>query len=146
MPEKFYVGNKILLTNKDKVLLLKGYDSAGRFVWDLPGGRMEADETVEEGLRREVDEELPGVKDLNVYESIATFKLPVATGDKVQVVINIFKATADITNASLSQEHTEMRWVDAEEFEKIQASNEAILHEPFILPIQETLLSLAKKN
>ncbi|HZW60779.1 MAG TPA: NUDIX domain-containing protein [Candidatus Babeliales bacterium] len=61
MPSIFYVGIKGVIVNNNKVLLLKSKSKIddGQF-WDLPGGRMESNETIQEALIRELIEELPG--------------------------------------------------------------------------------------
>lgn len=146
MPEKFHVGNKLLIIKDKEVLLLQGPNSQGKTVWDLPGGRMEATESVEEGLMREVEEELPGISDIKVFQPIATFKLPDRSSDNTQIIINIFSGAADTENIKLSDEHTAMEWVNKKRFEEIQENSDAILYQPFIQPIKQALEHLEEKN
>ena len=49
---------KALLTSGDAVLLVKEYHTDGTPFWTLPGGGVRPDESLTEGLRRELREEL----------------------------------------------------------------------------------------
>jgi hypothetical protein len=49
---------KALMTSGDAVLLVKEYHSDGTPFWTLPGGGVRPDESLTEGLRRELREEL----------------------------------------------------------------------------------------
>jgi len=52
------IGTKLLVTDGDRVLLVREQRDDGSTFWTLPGGGVEADESLAEGLRREIDEEL----------------------------------------------------------------------------------------
>ena len=59
----FYINPKacalaVLVNDKDELLLTKRAFEPAKGLWDLPGGFLEVDETLEESVRREVKEEL----------------------------------------------------------------------------------------
>lgn len=76
MEEIFHIGLKALFTNhKGEVLILqantnKYHNNPGEH-WDLPGGRIQKDESFEQGLKREVWEEL-GIQDFKISELFDT--------------------------------------------------------------------------
>lgn len=56
---KLQVGVKLIIQSNGKVLLLqrRGYEHLDG-TWDIPGGRINPDESLENALRREVQEEI----------------------------------------------------------------------------------------
>lgn len=55
---RFRSAVRALLLDPDDRILLARYDFGGRMIWALPGGGLEAGESIESGLRRELAEEL----------------------------------------------------------------------------------------
>lgn len=52
------VAQKVIIKKDGKILLCQDVIDASHGYWDLPGGRLHKGETPEEGLRREIQEEL----------------------------------------------------------------------------------------
>lgn len=120
---KLFVGAKGLIVREGKVLLLQEsaqyQDGTERGKWDVPGGRIEAGETVREGLAREILEESglevqPGVL-LGVFDGFPEIK-----GEKCHVVRVYFLCTADSGEVKLSDDHSEYCWVTPEEAIKMK--------------------------
>ena len=98
-------GNLYLVTqrNKDKYMGLK---------WEFPGGKVEANETLQEALTREIYEELN--ININVYEKIAEEKYK---DSEINIVLHYFLCSIKDGDISLN-EHEAMEWVDKTDFDK----------------------------
>lgn len=111
---KLMVGAKALIVHKGKVLLLReaAYDegiNTGK--WDVPGGRIEPQGTLLEGLSREMREEtglVARVGDvLGVYESFSSIK-----GEDCHIVRIYYVAYLEtIGEVRLSPDHDLYEWV-----------------------------------
>ncbi|MHB1865418.1 MAG: NUDIX domain-containing protein [Candidatus Saccharimonadales bacterium] len=99
--------------------------SDGRFLivkegdrWQGVGGRLEKGETLEEGLRREAEEET-GITDLAIEKVIHVdewFSKP--EGELKHIVAIFFLCHASSTKVSLSSEHQDYAWVLPQELDK----------------------------
>ena len=124
MEDSFHLGIKALIRNSaGQILLLKvnkeklkGF--TGEPYWDIPGGRIQKGQTVEETLRREVEEEIGVTEITNVKTfSIVLSKIRIPQGeDSVGLILGAY--TCEIPENSeikLSDEHTEAKWFSLEE-------------------------------
>lgn len=79
--------------------------------WDVPGGRIESEETLGEGLLREVKEESGLIvqkgKLLGAFDGF-----PLIKGEKCHVVRLYFLCEAENNKVVLSQDHDLYDWVD----------------------------------
>ena len=98
-------GNLYLVTqrNKDKYMGLK---------WEFPGGKVEANETLQEALTREIYEELN--ININVYEKIAEERYK---DSEINIVLHYFLCSIKDGVISLN-EHEAMQWTDKTDFDK----------------------------
>ena len=98
-------GNLYLVTqrNKDKYMGLK---------WEFPGGKVEANETLQEALTREIYEELN--ININVYEKIAEERYK---DSEINIVLHYFLCSIKDGVISLN-EHEAMEWTDKTDFDK----------------------------
>lgn len=103
MENRFPVSIKGVLTINDQFVLLKNE----REEWELPGGRIEAGETPELCVVREIEEEL-GLK-AAVATLLDTWLFEVVPGKQVFIVTYACRATG-VTSAQLqlSHEHKEV--------------------------------------
>lgn len=105
------VGVKILLkSGSDKYLFLKRAESfkPGVQKWDIPGGRINVDETLDDALAREVYEET--ALKIDSYELLAAQDIFVEDKDLHVVRLTyIGKAIGD--EITISDEHSEYKWM-----------------------------------
>lgn len=116
----FQVGVKALIENSQgQILLLKANVSSHRKntepYWDIPGGRIQEDNTVIQTLAREVEEET-GIYAFENPELLtavmSNHKIPISDSEEVGLLLVVYKVTvADDVGIILSPEHTEYEWV-----------------------------------
>ena len=109
----FFVGVKGAILNKNNQLLLlktpKGY-------WELPGGRIDADENVKETLTRELNEELPNIKNIGIGKIIHAIRMPFDIKEDISLFLAIYGVKADFDGKiQISDEHVAYKWVDITE-------------------------------
>ena len=80
--------------------------------WEFPGGKVEANETLQEALIREIHEELN--ININVYEKIAEEKYK---DSEINIVLHYFLCSIKDGVISLN-EHEAMEWADKTDFDK----------------------------
>jgi 8-oxo-dGTP diphosphatase len=126
MKEKIYhLGVKALIRNQSgEVLLLKVNQKKFKnpkpgSYWDIPGGRVLNGHTIEETLRREVEEET-GLTTLESFEPIDTvvsnIEIPLEGEKKAGLVLSIYTCfPRGEINVRLSEEHTEYCWFSTQE-------------------------------
>lgn len=118
--EKKFVANKAVIVNQQgKILLVR---DAGKLdhvgvdgKWDFPGGRMDTGETPQEGLLRELQEELGFTpEDVQIDVPIHVGLWGVGGDTRNQPIVGIFYIVRLIGNPEirLSEEHNEFRWFD----------------------------------
>lgn len=121
--DTFHMGIKALIRNGEgKVLLLKvdpaKLRGSNKEYWDIPGGRIQRGDTVEQTLRREIAEEI-GVTDISGIQPLAmvlsNIRIPLGPID-VGLILSVYTCNispdAPIT---LSDEHVELGWFAPEQ-------------------------------
>ena len=108
MAEKlFNVGIKAIIAQDNKVLIVN--NSKG--FWEVPGGRIDKNESIEQTLGRELREELPNIKSFKVGKVLNATRLHRDIKDEVSLVLIFYKVTAEFEGeVTLSNEHTEYMW------------------------------------
>lgn len=121
MKEKiFHLGVKALIqNNRGKFLILnvnqeKFKNPKPQGYWDLPGGRVMDDETIEETLFRELEEET-GITTLNSFKPLDTIvsniEIPLKDDFKAGLILTIYACTLHKSGPIiLSSEHTDFAW------------------------------------
>jgi len=101
--------------------------------WQAVGGRLERGEKLEDGLRRETEEET-GITDLKIGKVIHVdewFAKP--EGELKHIVALFFLCEVKTSTVRLSQEHQEYDWVTADKLEKYGENLEKEIREAIIL-------------
>lgn len=114
MMKTFFVGVKGVIVKDGKVLILKG--GAGRDFWDVPGGRIDDNETLHETLTRELHEEVPNIQNIKIGEVLDAFRVQKNIEGDVSLTLIFFKVHADFEgDTQISDEHEQWKWAGKEE-------------------------------
>jgi 8-oxo-dGTP diphosphatase len=120
----FHIGVKALIRNDEgKILLLQvnkqqlvGED---RSYWDIPGGRIQRGDTVEETLRRELREEtgITTVKRaMPLAMVLSNIRIPQRDGGDVGLVLSVYVCDVGVVgDVTLSKEHIAYKWATPSE-------------------------------
>jgi 8-oxo-dGTP pyrophosphatase MutT (NUDIX family) len=120
---KFHIGIKALIINEKKeILLLYGEKNGDKF-WDLPGGRMQVGESIEEALRRETEEELGVSGKLLVMQglfdaTLSNFKKPNAEGAYLMLIVYNCRLPVN-RDFKMDEEHSGWKWAAPKEAVKL---------------------------
>lgn len=102
------------INNNGKFLLVRraANDSSYPEFWEIPGGKLEINETPHEGLLRELKEETGINVDIISPISVAHFTIPAKNTQYIQ--INFLCYPNSEINITLSQEHSDFAWITFE--------------------------------
>ena len=109
MIKKFNVGVKGIIKTDQGYLILK--HAKGHY--DIPGGRIDDNEDFKDTLQRELNEELPGIKDIVIGDLIGAFRLQKDIDGDISLVLLYFLVDATLPDPiALSEEHTDYLFVN----------------------------------
>lgn len=111
----------IIKDGKFLILHRHDYDS-----WDLPGGKVEKNESPKDALVREIEEETR--LKVNVKEACGVFLFIGTVSKKQYVLTNIACEYVD-GEVQLSDEHDSYKWISQEEINKYNILNEQARNE-----------------
>ena len=111
MIKKLQIGVKAIIVNgKDESLLIKRTEKYGdrlKDMWDIPGGRINVGEEPEDGLRREVQEELGNLR----FKIDKPVHVDSVVNDSERHIVRITYLCSYIEgNIILSDEHSDYSW------------------------------------
>lgn len=135
MPYTVQFAQKALILRGEEVLLIqKGAgDTHNPYRWEVPGGRMERDETVDEHLRREVLEEVGLRVQVGAPLSVWSWSLGSAVGSTVVAVLRLCSLETDslsTSNQDPGDHIRDARWVPVDElvsYDLMPSARDAIL-------------------
>jgi 8-oxo-dGTP diphosphatase len=114
-PRLFHVGIKGVIAVDGRVLLLQRADGDGALFWDLPGGRIEAGEQIEQALRRELREEVPSIARVEIGDLLHAAPVPAFAGSENGLLLLYYRVLAEVPRVVLSAEHGGYTWAGAED-------------------------------
>lgn len=114
----FQIGIKALFRNSQGQILVLESNTKYQTIlgphWDLPGGRIKDSHSIEETLKREIEEEI-GVKDFQILDlfdvSIVDRVVP-AQMKLVRLALVTYLCSGDCSQITLSHEHQSSDWVN----------------------------------
>lgn len=112
-----FIGAKAVILHNEKVLLIRESteytDGTETGKWDVPGGRIQPEEKLHEGLRREVLEEVGlSISPKRLLDAHEGF--PSIRGTVCHVVRMYYFCETDSDTVILSQDHDAYDWVSLE--------------------------------
>lgn len=114
------IGQKaFILNSKGEMLILKRANAkVFNNYWDVPGGKVEENDTLFEAISREILEET-ALKLKEITAILTTSKFTGSYHDKPIILRNIYlcKATGIV---KLSHEHSEFKWINPEDVVKYE--------------------------
>jgi len=106
----------IIIQNGKILIVQNNSDSDHPFQWEFPGGKIKAEETLANCIKREIWEELE-IK-IKIYEKL--FSVEFDYGFKQ---IELIPFLCSIKNGEIIlNEHNELKWIDVEELDEIDFS------------------------
>lgn len=113
----FRVPQKALIQKRGKYLIVKRSPQEEVYpeAWDFPGGKLEHKESPSKGLQREVWEETK--LKIKVGKPAFTFSEII---DEIPILFIVYRCNAKNGRIRLSHEHTEYRWADRKEIQKLK--------------------------
>ena len=101
-----------ILKDHDELLIVKRSENDDAFpgAWEFPGGHLEDYETIKDGLKRELSEEIGFMQDFNPIITNYTDEIDDNNIHNIEIdfIINVNKENINI---KLSKEHIDYKWV-----------------------------------
>lgn len=129
MEDTFHLGVKALIRNsKGEILLLKiNKDKLKNFVgdYDLPGGRVHKNNTIEETLKRKVEEEI-GIKEITNIKPFLTVLTKIRISqdsDSVGLILDVYTCDIPVDSEIKSPEEYKPIWAIPDEASNLLTIN-----------------------
>jgi len=122
VPPLFALSAAVFVERDGKILILKRAGGEATGAWYIPGGAVDAGETVDEAALRELLEEAGLVPD-GPLRCVGVVHMHVYGRDALQVVYACTSAAGDVT---ISHEHSDARWIDPIEYRNRYFTDAAI--------------------
>ncbi len=129
--DSFHLGVKALIHNLEGRLLLlqskpKKFKKEGGSYWDIPGGRIQKNESLEEALKREVYEET-GLQNITLVSpfkmALSNIRIPTQNGDVGLIFATYLCEVIGDSSIQLSDEHIDFGWFDPYKAIELLAAN-----------------------
>lgn len=140
MPEKYFVTVKAACWKGDALLLQNEHKEGSDAVWDLPGGRMDAGDSILSALEREVSEELGVEIEIKSENPVKIWNVDVKDGPAVALLYEANLLSDDFDfRTSKQQEVFEVKWMTRNEFD---GASVEFSHKQFILKYFDQYLTV----
>lgn len=120
---KIVVGAIIINRNKALIVQRSQDEDVGPGLWEIPGGKVESSETLEDALIREVQEET--ALDIVPLKVSGDFNYQVVRDARIRQTkqINFLAKAKNIDKLKLSSEHQDYKWIKVEEIDNFDISH-----------------------
>lgn len=139
MLKTFYVGVKGIIRVNDKVLLMKKKDQNGKDFWDVPGGRMDDGEAIQDTLMREMSEEVSSMKDYKIGDLVHAYRLERDMKDGHGLMLLFYAIEAKPFDVVVSSEHSEYKWFSRTDLGDIASDPSAYINSGYLEAVRKTL-------
>jgi 8-oxo-dGTP diphosphatase len=119
-PKNFHIGIKAVIVKNGKALILNSARFKG---FDLPGGRIDDNEDITKGLKRELKEEL-GLINFKVEKLLHVFERTDYGKKEASLMLIFFKVSARLSKLKLSEEHSDYKWISKKELKEMISKKE----------------------
>ncbi len=111
---------KAMIVKDKKILVLKRSltQALGPGVWEMVGGKVELEETLEDGLQREVKEETGLTCTISRLLYATDHNITIKDTTE-KIVLLVYLCQVDKGPVLLSNEHSAYRWVDVKTFKEL---------------------------
>jgi len=125
MIKNFNIGVKAVIVQRGKALVLKEKDIRNSRVeiFDLPGGRIEDEESAEQTFERELKEEL-GIYEFTLGPLISAIRHPHYDNNGSSLMLLFYEVFLKDTKIKLSSEHISYKWISRKDLEDIIKNKE----------------------
>lgn len=120
IPQNFHIAIKAVIVKDGKALVLK--ETSRYSGYDLPGGKIDENESIDEALKRELHEEL-GLKEFKMGDLVHVYERTDYKKEGISLMLIFYKVTAAEFKITLSEEHTEYKWISRREVEDMAAKD-----------------------
>ena len=114
--KNFHIGIKAVIVRNNKALILK--DTKRFKGYDVPGGKIDEGEDIEQALQRELYEEL-GLRKFLIREILYAFERLDYDKKGSRLMLIFYKIEAKISKIKLSDEHTSFDWISKKDLAEI---------------------------
>ncbi len=144
-PKTFNIGVKGVITNPvmKKALVLLAQRGDGSKYWDIPGGRIDGNETIAETLNRELNEEIVNLpQTVEVGQLLSAYRLSRELEGGLGLLLLFYQVLVELDEVQLSSEHTSYRWVALDDLPTLDGSESAQIEEGYLDALRLTLTIL----
>ena len=122
MSKLFTVTVKSIIQNAEGKVLILVKERRGKMYLDLPGGRIEGNDTFEQCIKRELNEELSLEGDINIKKQIGEiweFPTQIFSVNERRLVVTFLVETR-LDGLKLKEEHKKLLWLDRKDIDTIE--------------------------
>lgn len=120
---------KSIIQNPEGKVLILIKERGGKKYLDLPGGRIEGNDTFEQCIKRELNEELSLGEDINIKKQVGEiweFPTQIFNVNERRLVVT-FLVEANLDGLKLKEEHKKLLWLDRIDIDTIEEKGYILL-------------------